>query len=62
MKEPDYFHNNVYGTLVLLQAMESGREYAFLRPPYTRITKMPITEVIDQSASAYGETELMMEK
>lgn len=68
MKEPlDYFHNNVYGTLVLLQAMEKAgvKKIVFSSSAavYGDHEKMPITEDYPTNpTSTYGETKLMMEK
>lgn len=68
MQKPlDYFHNNVYGTLVLLKAMAKAGVnkivFSSSAAVYGDHEKMPITEDYPTNpASSYGETKLMMEK
>jgi UDP-glucose 4-epimerase len=62
-----YFHNNVYGTQVLLEVMEEYRVkhivFSSTAATYGDQQSMPITETMETNpTNAYGESKLMMEK
>jgi len=62
-----YFDNNVYGTIVLLQAMEKYNVkkivFSSSAATYGAHEVMPITEEYEtKPTNPYGETKLMMEK
>lgn len=68
MKEPlEYYDNNVYGTKVLLDAMQEANVkkivFSSTAAVYGDKDQMPITEdMLETPTNAYGETKLAMEK
>ena len=69
VEKPDlYFHNNVDGTKVLLEAMKQAevRKIIFSSSAtvYGTLDKLPLTEdsLVKQAANPYGQTKIEMEK
>jgi UDP-glucose 4-epimerase len=68
MEKPlEYFHNNVYGTMCLLETMMEYNVkniiFSSTAATYGEPTKIPITESYETNpTNAYGESKLMIEK
>ena len=68
MKQPlQYFDNNVYGMIALLEAMQMANVnkivFSSSAATYGQQSEMPLTELSPTNpTSVYGETKLMMEK
>ena len=68
MKQPlQYFDNNVYGMIALLEAMQMANVnkivFSSSAATYGQQSEMPLTELSPtKPTSVYGETKLMMEK